>query len=349
MANGSIVDVGTGTAQTIGRYFSIISVIPSSLYVVFVYVLITSNAWHHSPDWSRAFTSLERLGFGGIAVLALLSIALGVIIHPVQFAMVQFFEGYWGNTRIAQAIRSQRIRRYQLLCQDLTNKQVDAVEQVSSLQEAGVVDAVARTAALSRLGEAERVRETFPRKLDQVMPTRLGNALRRAEAQAGSQYNLDALQAVPHILLIAPTSHVEYVSDQRSQLDLAVRMTFMSGLASATAILFLWHRHLWMLIALIPYMLAYLSYRGSVIAAGHYGSALDILINMDRFELYKQLHLKIPTETFEEREGNKKLARLFAYDSEVVVEYQHPDENNKSSSSNQLGRLSMPAKARLWI
>jgi hypothetical protein len=137
------------------------------------------------------------------------------------------------------------------------------------------------------------------------MPTRLGNVLRRVEAQAGSQYNLDVPTAVPHILLIAPPSHVDYVSDQRSQLDLAVRMTFMSGLASATAVLFLWPRHFWVLVALIPYMLAYLSYRGSVVAAGLYGSALGTLFNIDRFELYKQLHLQLPAETTEEREETR--------------------------------------------
>jgi hypothetical protein len=331
MPNGSIIDVGTGAAQVIGRYFSVISVVPSSLYVIFIYILIISGSWQHSPDWSHAFKSLEQLGGGGIALLALLSIALGVIIHPAQFAIVQFFEGYWGNTSIAQVIRSQRILHYQRLCTDLSESRVDAMELLSSLPKAGITAASARTAILSRLGEANRVREGFPRALDHVMPTRLGNVLRRAEAQAGRQYNLDAPQVVPHILMVAPPSHVDYVSDQRSQLDLAVRMTFMSGLASATAVLFLWPRHFWLLLALIPYTLAYFSYRGSVVAASHYGSALDTLINIDRFELYKQLHLQLPVGTAEERETNKYLAQLFDYDPEAVVHYQHPEDGDSAS------------------
>ena len=77
---------------------------------------------------------------------------------------------------------------------------------------------------------------------------------------------MDALQIVPHLLLIAPANHVAYVNDQRSQLDLAVRMTFISMTASATALLFLWPYGLWALIAVIPYMLAYLTYRGAVVA-----------------------------------------------------------------------------------
>jgi len=155
------------------------------------------------------------------------------------------------------------------------------------------------------------------------MPTRLGNVLRRTESQAGSQYGLNALVAVPHILMVAPADHVEYVNDQRSQLDLAVRITFMSALASATAILFLWHCRFWVFIAIIPYALAYLSYRGSVVAAGHYGSALDTLINLDRFALYQQLHLELPGGTTEERKANKKLARLFNYDDKADIDYQY--------------------------
>lgn len=323
MSNGGIIDLSTGAAQSIGRYFSVISVVPSSLYVIFVYVLIRSGSLHHSPNWSHAFKSLEQLGVGGIALLAFLSIALGVIVHPAQFVIVQFFEGYWGNTRIAQAIRSQRILRYQRLCQDLRDEKVRATKLLSQMQKSGAATSADRVRTLSQSSEASRVRENFPRALDDVMPTRLGNVLRRAESQSGSQYGLDALVAVPHILMIAPASHVDYVNDQRSQLDLAVRMTFMSALASATAVPFLWHCRFWVFIVIVPYTLSYLSYRGSVVAAGHYGSALDSLINLDRFALYQQLHLELPAGTAEERDMNKKLARLFNYDTGAVIDYQH--------------------------
>ena len=79
------------------------------------------------------------------------------------------------------------------------------------------------------------------------------------------------------------------------------------------------------LVAVIPYILAYLSYRGAVVAASLYGSALDSLINLDRFALYEQLRLQLPTDTGDERETNEELARLFNYDDAVVLDYRHPD------------------------
>lgn len=324
MATGGIIDASAGVAQTIGRYFSVISVIPSSLYVAFVYVLLTSGSWQHAPSWSHAFRSLEQLGIGGIAFLALLSVALGVIIHPIQFALVQFLEGYWGTTRMAQIIRSQRILRYQRRCEVLSAERIRMRKALIQFSRANIKDPAVRASVISRLDEAVRVRDAFPRNLNQIMPTRLGNVLRRAEAQAGSQYALDALQAVPHLLLVAPSTRVDYVNDQRSQLDLAVRMTFICALASATAVVFLWPYRLWSLIAVIPYALAYTSYRGSVVAANHYGSALDTLINLDRFALYEHLHLQLPADTAREREVNKKLMMLLDYDDEEIIDYHHP-------------------------
>jgi hypothetical protein len=321
MSTGGIIDAGTGLANSIGRYFSVISIVPSSLYVTFVYTLIASDSWWHTPDWSRGFRSLEHLGLGGFSLLAFFSIAIGVIIHPTQFAIVQFFEGYWGNANIVQTFRSRRILHYQHICKNLSDKEMSAGRQLS---QTGAGISADRARFLSLLGEANRVRDAFPRALDHVMPTRLGNTLRRTEAQAGSQYRLDALTAVPHLLMIAPPGHVDYVNDQRSQLDLAVRMTFMSVLACATSLLFLLHDGCWVFVAVIPYVLAYLSYRGSIIAASHYGSALETLINLDRFALYKQLHLELPHGTVEERRANVKVAELFSYDPEVVIRYEHP-------------------------
>jgi hypothetical protein len=326
MATSGIVDASTGAAQAIGRYFSVISVVPSSLYVTFVYVLIASGSWRHPPDWNRAFMSLEHLGIGGFAFLALLSIGLGVFIHPIQFATVQLLEGYWGAGLIAQRIRTQRILHYQARCRELNRKRNTALNTLADWQDRNVPTTLAsRTPLRSEYDEARRVRSSFfPADLDQVMPTRLGNALRRVESQAGRQYGLDALQVVPHLLLIAPASHADYVNDQRSQLDLAVRMTLISAAASATALLFLWPYRLWALVALIPYALAYLSYRGSVVAAGHYGAAIDNLINLDRFALYEQFHLPLPLTGHAERIMNQKVQRLLEYRNDVLIDYEHP-------------------------
>jgi hypothetical protein len=336
MSNGGILDVSTGAAQAIGRYFSVISVIPSSLYVAFVYLLVASGSWRHSPNWSQAFKSLGHLGVEGIALLALFSIGLGVVIHPIQFSLVQFFEGYWGTTPVAQAIRSRRIMHYRDLCNKLREERISATEQLKQqpVDAPGATVAPSRARLRSQYEEAIRVRSNFPRAMDQIMPTRLGNVLRRFEYDAGRQYSMDAVQIVPLLLLVAPADHVDYVNDQRTQLDLAVRMTFISAIATATAVFFLWPYGYWALVAIVPYALAYLCYRGSVVAGSHYGSALDNLINLDRFALYEQLHLRLPAGTVHEREMNEKLKSLFLYSETGILWYEHPASATPKDSAS---------------
>jgi len=335
MPNGGIADVGAGAAQAVGRYFSVISVIPSSLYIAFVYLLVASGSWTHPPDWGHAFTSLEHISIGGIGAFAFLSIGLGLVIHPIQFALVQFFEGYWGTGKAAQAIRARRILHYRRLYDSLAAKSTAASTEFERLGKARI-DAPFRRAQLISVGEeATRALNYLPMLRDNIMPTRLGNMLRRYESQAGSQYRMSALQAVPHLLLIAPPNQVDYVNDQRSQLDLAVRMTFISIIASATAVFFLWPYGLWVLIAVIPYILAYLSYRGSVVAGFHYGAAFDTLINLNRFALYEQLHLPLPADTKAERLTNETMKGLFGY-SPVVVKYKHPDPASGAEATSEL-------------
>lgn len=336
MANSGITDIGSSAAQAVGRYFSVISVIPSSLYVAFVYLLVASGSWQHAPDWGHAFLAFEHISIGGIGALAFLSIGLGLIIHPIQLALVQFFEGYWGTAGPAQAIRARRILHYRRLYDDLTDESKAVNGELAEISKGQVGSLARRVQLISRADEAKRTSGFLPKKRDNIMPTRLGNMLRRYESQAGSQYSLNALQAVPHLLLIAPDNHVNYVNDQRSQLDLAVRMTFISIVASATAVLFLWPYGLWVLVAAIPYTLAYLSYRGSVIAAGYYGSAFDTLINLNRFVFYEQLHLKLPVDTADERLKNEKMKALLGWVPLPVVEYEHPASGNGGEAAPKL-------------
>ena len=168
MPDGGIIDISTGIANSIGRYFSVISVIPSSLYVVFVYLLVAAGSWHHPPDWSNAVTSLAHLGVAGIGLLTLFSIGLGVFLHPIQFVLVQFFEGYWGTGPIAQAFRYQRILRYQRLCTRLNTDMNSVSDQLADWTKVGFHTTFASRAPLrSKYDESFRVRAAFPGNLDE--------------------------------------------------------------------------------------------------------------------------------------------------------------------------------------
>src|SRR5674536_368784 len=90
------------------------------------------------------------------------------------------------------------------------------------------------------------------------MPTRLGNALRRHEDAVGRPYDLNAVGVMPHIALCAPPEHLAYLNDQRTLLDLSVRLCVVSLLAAAAGFVLLARDGLWLLLCLAPYLLCLL-------------------------------------------------------------------------------------------
>jgi hypothetical protein len=323
-----VTSVVSGTGKAIGRYFSVVSVLPSILLVIYIFLLASSGSLRHSPNWHAAFAALDKAGLGGAALLVVAGIAVALVLHPLQFSMVQLLEGYWGTGRLAQQIRASRIRRHRdrrlwlnVIAAD-ADSSLSGGQKDSGLDLDGWLDLKVKLA--SQHDEAVRSERGYPKNLIHTMPTRLGNMLRRYEVLAGAPYELDAPTVLPYLALVAPPEHLDYLNDQRSALDLAVRTSMTSAIACLVTVVFLWHSGLWLLIALIPYGVAYAAYRGSVIAAQSYGIAMSAIIALNRFALYDYLHMPRPSTTKHERVMNKKLMALLRYKKKASLRYRYP-------------------------
>lgn len=312
MAGTGLTDITAGTMQTIGRYFSVVSMVPSSLLVVYVYVLVRSGAWSHDPNWVTAFDALVHIGVGGAFVLIALGVALGVVVHPVQFGLVQFLEGYWGTNPVARKLSEARVKHHRDRADALEDKDAEGDH------------------------DAGRLLAQYPTDPALVMPTRLGNVLRKYETIAGRQYELSVLTILPHIALAARPEDLRYLDDQRVQLDLAVRMCFTAALALVASVAFLCRDEFWLFVAAIPAILAYTSYRGAVISAREYGVAMTTLIDLNRFSLYERLHMPMPSNIEEERRANRKTMQLMeASSTHIFVRYKHSSPADDLAASTR--------------
>lgn len=335
----------SGVGGAIGRYFSVVSFIPSFLLAGFTFALIQSGAWNGdgTPDWVRAGDAFTHLG--DLALLVLLSIAIGIAAHPVQFSLVQFFEGYWGTGRLARRLRAARMLKHQRRLSELKLLAGTATNELNHADRNKIALSPARLMELlTERDEGNRRRDDYPSDKDDIMPTRLGNALRRYERLAGFQYGLEPVQVIRHIAFVAPKEHIDYLDDQRELLDLSVRMCATSVCAAVVAIVFLWHHGPWLWIALVPYGIAYLSYRGAVVVAHEYGAAVCAVIDLDRFALYESLRLPRPADTAAERSMNGQLRELLDHRL-ATVPYEHPgasggpDRQSRSRLSRWLSIL----------
>jgi hypothetical protein len=331
-------DLLSGAANQIGRYFSVLSVLPSALLVSYVYALVASGAWDGTPDWRAAAASLSHVSLAAIGALSLASLLVGLVLYPLQFAVTQALEGYWGISRLAVRAMAWRARHHRARKGHLHEVQTWAVDALEGTRDAPpeaqfIPDELLRH--LMAEGDADRLLTQYPDDVNDIRPTRLGNVLGRYEDFAGSQYGLSAVTVVPHLAHVAPAPEVDYLDDQRTALDLAVRMVVVGGLATAASVLFLWRGGPWLLLSLVPYSLMYASYRGAVSAAAGYGSAFSVLIDLNRFALYERLGLPRPSNSEAEREQNEALMNLLQADDEVNLTYGPVTSDNDSATLGQ--------------
>lgn len=314
----SPLDLAVGGASQLGRAFRLVGVLPGATLVLAIYVLVAGTRSDGHLDIKAAGEALSGITLTQLGLLTFAAVIAGLVLQPLQFVSVQFLEGYWGVGRVGASARLSRIDQYASIRLDLIDKNdrfQDLADSATGRQ---------RVLLTAQADEAARLRARFPENPNRVMPTRLGNVLRRHEDLAGSQYGLDALVVIPHLALLAPKPHLDYLDDRRNELDAAVRFWLVWTLCALAALALLWPGGVWALASLVPWSLAWLSYRGAVEAASHYGTALSVLIDLNRFRLYSELNVPLPAGTDAERRQNAKLMKLLQHQATVSLSYRQP-------------------------
>jgi hypothetical protein len=289
------------------------------------YFVVLSQPWTGTPDWSAAIESATDVSFSGLAIAALLTVVAALVLHPLQFALVQLLEGYWGTHPIATWAAAKKVHRHQTRKHALGFAAVKYRRRFAEVLDHKIVVEPADLRDWWTFTETDRVRARYPELFEDVMPTRLGNILRRYEARAGAPYGLNALDVVPHVALLAPAGQVKYLQDQRTQLDLATRLCLVTTLLACFLFILLLPAGFWLLLAIVPYLLAYVFYLGACTVAHHYGNAFEVMLDLNRFRLYEALHLPLPYSSYEEREQNSALTRAVnARSPDSYLRYKHP-------------------------
>jgi hypothetical protein len=304
----AFTDPSLGTIKSIGRYFGLVSVVPTLLLTVYVAILIGCGSWTSRPDFQLVFDAVSDPSFGPAFGLVISTLVVALALHTIQFAIIQFLEGYWGGNAVMRRLRASRIDHHRRRLRSLQVAFSAARSQVRELDE----DSFARTAASTTAADFLNAIDAYPPEPDKILPTRLGNVLRKHEDRAGKAYGLDVLRVATLLAMVAPARHTTYLADQRNALELAVRLCASGMIAFAATIVLMWPWDLWLFLAVIPYTVSYISYRGAIVAARHYGDALAMLVSLNRFRLYEAMHVALPVDSDDERDQNESLSALLA-------------------------------------
>ncbi|MEN3280558.1 MAG: hypothetical protein V7607_1698 [Solirubrobacteraceae bacterium] len=272
--------------QHIGSRFNLVSAIPTTTLVVLVGALLVAGAPSQPPDLTRLRERLADLNAADVALLIVVSVTLALLLNPFQVSFVKALEGYWPASRITAPV--ERLFRAR------------------------------HTARWDRLNALRITKEGIDAKLvmlpsrDRLMPTRLGNALRHAEDLAGKRYGLGAVQVIPRMWPVMSERMVAVIDDARNELDVMASFVFVWLVATGATFGLLYQYGPWLMVPVVTFGLAWLSYAGCVTSARSYGQTLIWAVDLYRFELYAQLHIELPDTHEAERERNEKLTSFLA-------------------------------------
>ncbi|BCY08786.1 hypothetical protein [Actinoplanes sp. L3-i22] len=284
-----------------GRFLTV-GYLPAAASAIFLLVLVWSGAplWLRHGDhlsFTAAWKVAKDLGAGEIVLLTVVVTLIAVVLVPLQLAMMRVLEGGWpvalgsGLGRRCQVARKRRLAAKAVLPQERGELTDDVVQKAGR--------------------HGARLRRRYPLPEHLMRATALGNALAAMEDTAGRDYGLDAVVAWPRLYPLLGDKVRLVVDDRRDVLDGAGRMAVTAALTTVAALGLLWGAGWWPLLAIVPAVLAAVSYTGAVAAAVAYGEAVGSAFDLHRFDLLKALKLRLPKSPEAERLQNEALCAMW--------------------------------------
>jgi hypothetical protein len=188
------------------------------------------------------------------------------------------------------------------------------LNELSDAQRASIKRAPQVVPDLVLAQQATKALGDYPEDLERVMPTKLGNVLRRHEDLTGQAYGLPGVDLIPSLALVSSAERTSHLGEATEQLDVTVSVCTVSGIATLLVAAFTLTDGWWLLLTLLPFTLCLLGYRGAVSVAHSYGLAMRRLVDLERFTLYEALHLPLPRFTSQET----VLAKVVASHSRAI-------------------------------
>jgi len=262
---------------------------------------------------THASHAIADAGLGGVVLLTMVIVVATMVTQAFSFEAIRLLEGYWGPGPRIDKFAAKRCERHsnrrtalETMYREMLDKAWSDVESaladerprftrpmVRKLQER--VTGLAAVGALKG-HQRDRVRQfdweahvdgnvlrqvrilelrlaDYPRDASRVMPTRLGNVLRRYEVETGED---DIERLVERVYRFLPFSMQLAHDEQRARLDVYCSMVFVLWFcALAAAARFGWWAWPYTLtIVAMALVSSCVAYRAAVSSARYYGALL---------------------------------------------------------------------------
>jgi hypothetical protein len=265
-------------------------------------------------------TSSGNVDAGRSAVFVLVgTVLLGLALAALQTPLYRLLEGYLGWPQWL----FQRGRRNRLAAKHLLENRIEAAslvlrEATLSEQESRVLGRYRAHPVTGRYADADARRgpvwlsllnerlSRFPADDGQVIPTRLGNAIRRFEEYGYDRFRLDSQVLWHELNAAAPEPARKQAEDARMNVDFFICLLYGHLLVAACACAELGAgspARPWLVgcVAVGLPLLAVVWYRVAVVATDDWAGAVRAMVNLGRQPLTASMGLALPREIEAER------------------------------------------------
>ncbi len=236
-----------------------------------------------------------------------MALGLGVIgastalVGSLTGAVLRRLEGYWPDW-FAKAwdglLKLSRRQPAKDRMSELTSEYM-----LLSRPADGEVSAAAADARAARAAAVQQALLDYPTDNGRVMPTALGNLLRRVEDRVRTRYGLETILVWPHLWFAMPDDARDEISAARAALDRAVAAVIWGALTIFLVLLSPWAL---LLTAVVPVA----AYRYWVLPVARvYAVLVGAAFDLYRTDLYRGLRLVLPTDAATEPEQGERLSQ----------------------------------------
>ncbi|GAA2388672.1 hypothetical protein [Dactylosporangium salmoneum] len=314
------VSISKESIKALGPGAYLVTALPSIVFVLTLFALLSSRlvpfmapARQGGKEIGRGIPSVlaaaRSLGVAGTVLLVLAVVCVAVLLRPLQISLVQVVEGYWGaraQEGFVHALATERHRR----ARDRALARLSVrLQAPASLDLTELAAFARRQRGVTRLiGRANAALGRYPADGDHLMPTVLGNVLRRAETTAGERYGLSTVVTYPRLYPHLSSKLDGEISNQLDTLDTTATFVVLFSLETVITSVLLIRFDWWMSVPLVFFAMLCVAYVGAVRAAARHGELLAVAYDLHRFDLLKALHLELPENPATEVANNKVLS-----------------------------------------
>ena len=326
-----ISQLATRSVEGLGRGAYLVTLLPSAIIMLSGYALASSalypwatppmgaNRIRVQPGLAAIVKNAENLNGVGIALCVLAILGGAVLLRPFQLTAVQILEGYWSSKPIPRMVEEFRIehhRRRRAIAVSLKRaryERPDADKQITSIMAyERHRDRAARTARRAGFRAGN-----YPLDPRAVLPTSLGNVLRRGETIAGERYGLNTVVTFPRLHPFVSPPLLARIDTITDLLDTTSTFVFVFAADSILAAPLLFRGDRWSVLPVISVVLSAVCYAGAINAARilviEYATAYDL----HRFDMLAGLHRRLPKNAAKEFSENLKLSDFLIKDEPV--------------------------------